>query len=159
MLFTQNTEAGIALENAMLLTPEQLEKANIPANNARIREWARDNHINISIGAANGSDFNCTIGIMQDERVSDSVYQANKKMLKHLGDELIGFINNMPDQVKEAADEAEMVDKLNLLVDGFKHAVKELCGEDTLIHVHIIKPVEITADEFKEMLMKNIIGL
>ena len=46
MLFTKATEAGIQLENAMLLSSENFTKSQIPANNARIKEWARDNHVN-----------------------------------------------------------------------------------------------------------------
>lgn len=157
MLFTQATEAGIALENGLLLTDEQHSKAVIPANCDRIKEWARDNHVNISISPKVRSDdgFNCTIGIMQDERVSDSTYQANKKMLKHLGDELIKFVDDMPDKVEDAVKAAEDNKKLNIIVNNFYKEVKELCGNDTMVRVEIFKLREIDSDELIHMLMKD----
>lgn len=156
MLFTQATEAGIALENGLLLTDEQHSKAVIPANCDRIKEWARDNHVNISISPKVRSDdgFNCAIGIMQDERVSDSTYQANKKMLKHLGDELIKFIDGMPDQVEEATKEAETRKKLQKFVEDFEAGVKAICGEDTIVEVKVFKMRDIDSDELARILAK-----
>ena len=157
MLFTQATEAGIALENGLLLTDEQYNKAVIPANCDRIKEWARDNHVNISISPEAKSDtgFNCVIGIMQDERVSDSTYQANKKMLKHLGDELIKFVDDMPAEPEKAAKSAKEHKILDALVDKFHNDVKAICGDDTLIKVEIFKLREIDSDELIHMLMKD----
>lgn len=158
MLFTQATEAGIALENGLLLTDGQHSKAVIPANCDRIKEWARDNHVNISISPEVRSDdgFNCAIGIMQDERVSDSTYQANKRMLKHLGDELIKFIDDMPDQVEEAAEVAETNKKLNVILNNFYDEVRNLCGNDTVMRVEIYKIRDIDSDELVHMLMKDL---
>lgn len=154
MLFTQATEAGIALENGLLLTDEQHSKAVIPANCDRIKEWARDNHVNISISPEVKSDtgFNCTIGIMQDERVSDSTYQANKKMLKHLGDELVKFIDDMPDSLEEANKTAEDRKRLDILTNDFEAAVKAICGQDVIVHVEVFKLREINVDELAHML-------
>lgn len=155
MLFTQKTEAGIGLENAMLLTEEQLKKVKIPANNARISEWARDNHVNIGFFTRDESDFNLIIGIMQDSRISDAVYQTNKKMLKHLGDELIKFIDDLPAESEEAAKSAEDRKILDALVDKFHNDVKAICGDDTLIKVEIFKLREVDPDELIHMLMQN----
>lgn len=156
MLFTQATEAGIALENGLLLTDEQYNKAVIPANCDRIKEWARDNHVNISISPEGKSDagFNCAIGIMQDERVSDSTYQANKKMLKHLGEDLVKFINDMPDQVEEATKEAETRKKLQKFVEDFEAGVKAICGDDAIVEVKIFKIRDIDSDELAHMIAK-----
>ena len=155
MLFTQNTEAGIALENAMLLTDEQLKKVQIPANADRVKSWAKDNHVNISVSGEVMTDFNIAIGIMQDSRVSDTVYQTNKKMLKHLGEELIKFIDDLPAESEEATKSAEDRKTLDALVDKFHNDVKAICGDDTLIKVEIFKLREVDPDELIHRLMQN----
>lgn len=155
MLFTQATAAGIQLENAIILSPEQYKKAKIPANNKRIMGWAKDNHVNISIGMQQStSDFNCTLGLMMDDRVSDNTMSTNKKMLKRLGEELIKFIDDMSDGVDEANKDAETHEKLTALVDKFKNDVKELCGKDAMIDVKIFKIPDLAPDELAHILAK-----
>lgn len=143
MLFTQATEAGIQLENALILSPEHLAKSQITANNERILNWAKDNHVNIQFDSNPKSDFNCTIGIMMDERVSDSTMSTNKKMLKHLGDELIKFIEDLSDEDDEAAKDAENYKKVEALVKQFEADVKNIYGEDVLVNVGICKKSEL----------------
>ena len=155
MLFTKSTESGIQLENALILSPEQYKKAQIPANNKRILEWARDNRVNLNLNVqAQKSDFNCILGIMMDNCVSDSLMTANKKMLKHLGEDLIGFIDSMPDQVEEATKEAETRKKLQKFVEDFEAGVKAICGEDTIVEVKVFKVCNIDSDELAHILAK-----
>ena len=156
MLFTQATAAGIQLENAIILSPEQYKKAQIPANNKRIMEWAKDNHVNISIGVQPSSDLNCMLDIMMDDRVSDNTMSTNKKMLRHLGDDLIKLIDNMSDKVEEAVESAEINKKLNMLLDDFRAGIKALCGENTMVHVEIFKLQEVTSDEVINLLVHAI---
>ena len=154
MLFTKATESGIQLENALILSPEQYKKAQIPANNKRIMEWAKDNHVNIIIGVQKDSDFNCVLGVMMDTCVSDSTMSTNKKLLNHLGKELATFIDDMPDGVDEANKDAETHEKLTALINKFKHNVMDLCGEDTLVDVKVFKLREVDAESFMAMLNK-----
>ena len=154
MLFTKSTESGIQLENALILSPEQYKKAQIPANNKRILQWAKDNHVNISLNVQKDSDFNCTLGIMMDSCVSDSTMSTNKKILKRSGEELTKFIDDMSDEVDEANKDAETREKLRVLVDKFKHNVMDLCGEDTLVDVKVFKLREVDAESFMAMLNK-----
>lgn len=158
MLFTKSTENGIQLENALILSPEQYKKAQIPANNKRILQWAKDNHVNISLNVQKDSDFNCTLGIMMDSCVSDSTMSTNKKMLKRLGEELTKFIDDMSDGVDEANKDAETHEKLTALVDKFKNDVKELCGEDTIIDVEVFKLREVTTEDIINDLLNKILG-
>lgn len=155
MLFTQATEAGIQLENALILSPENLAKSQITANNERILNWAKDNHVNIQFDSNPKSDFNCTIGIMMDERVSDSTMSTNKKMLKHLGEDLVKFIDDMSENVDEANKDAETREKVAVLVDKFKSDVKELCGEDTIINVEVFTLRTASAKDIEDMLTKH----
>ena len=154
MLFTKATENGIQLENALILSPEQYKKAQIPANNKRILQWAKDNHVNISLNVRKDSDFNCTLGIMMDSCVSDSTMSTNKKILKRSGEELTKFIDDMSDEVDEANKDAETREKLATLVDKFKNDVKELCGEDTMIDVKVFKLREVNVKDVENMLLK-----
>lgn len=155
MLFTKSTESGIQLENAMILMPELFEKTQIPANSARLLEWARDNHVNVGFFTSDKSDFNCHIGIMMDSEVSDNIMNATKKMLKHLGEELIKFLRDLPAESEEAAKSAEDRKILDALVDKFHNDVKAICGDDTLIKVEIFKLREADPDELIHMLMQN----
>ena len=152
MLFTKSTESGIQLENALILSPEQYKKAQIPANNKRLLEWAKDNHVNLSLNIRTQSDFNCVLGIMMDNCVSDSTMSTNKKMLKHLGDELVKFIDGMPEELEEAKKVAEDRKRLDILMSDFEAAVKAICGEDTIVRIEIFKLREIDADELARML-------
>lgn len=148
MLFTKATEAGIQLENAIILSPEQYKKAQIPANNKRILQWAKDNHVNISLNVQKDSDFNCTLGIMMDSCVSDSTMSTNKKMLKRSGEELTKFIDDMSDGVDEANKDAETHEKLTALVDKFKNDAKELCGDDTVVEVKVFKIHDLASEPY-----------
>lgn len=139
MLFTKATENGIKLENAILLSQEQLEKVQIPANNARISGWAKDNHVNVMFDQNAQSDFNCNLGIAMETEVSESVYNANKKMLKHLGDELLQFIANLPSNVDDAADEAIIINEINKATEEYSNRIKEIAGEYTFVSVRIFK--------------------
>ena len=139
MLFTQATEAGIQLENALILSPENLAKSQITANNERILNWAKDNHVNVKFDSNPKSDFNCVIGIMMDERVSDSTMSTNKKMLKHLGEDLIKFIDNLSDEDDKAAKDAENHQKVEDLVKRFEADVKSIYGEDVIVNIGIYK--------------------
>ena len=154
MLFTKSTENGIQLENALILSPEQYKKAQISANNKRILEWAKDNHVNLGLNVQAQSDFNCVIGIMMDNCVSDSTMSTNKRMLKHLGEDLIKFINDMPDQVEEAVKEAETRKKLQQFVEDFKAGVKAICGDDAIVEVKVFKIRDIDSDELAHILAK-----
>ena len=152
MLFTKSTESGIQLENALILSPEQYKKAQIPANNKRLLGWAKDNHVNLGLNVQAQSDFNCVLGIMMDNCVSDSTMSTNKKMLKHLGDELVKFIDGMPEELEEAKKVAEDRKRLDILMSDFEAAVKAICGEDTIVRIEIFKLREIDADELARML-------
>lgn len=155
MLFTKSTENGIQLENALILSPEQYKKAQIPANNKRLLGWAKDNHVNLGLNVqAPQSDFNCVLGIMMDNCVSDSTMSTNKKMLKHLGEDLIEFINGMSDQVEEATKEAETRKKLQQFVEDFEAGVKAICGEDAIVEVKIFKIRDIDSDELAHIFAK-----
>lgn len=156
MLFTQATEAGIQLENALILSPENLAKSQITANNERILNWAKDNHVNIRFDSNPKSDFNCTIGIMMDERVSDSTMSTNKKMLKHLGDELIKFIDNLSNETDEAIKDAENHQKVEDLVKQFEADVKSICGEDVIVDIDIYKMREIDTSLLNDILRQAI---
>lgn len=158
MLFTQATEAGIQLENALILSPENLTKSQITANNERILNWAKDNHVNVKFDSNPKSDFNCVIGIMMDERVSDSTMSTNKKMLKHLGDELIKFIEDLSDEDDEAAKDAENYKKVEALVKQFEADVKNIYGEDVLVNVGICKKGELDSllsDILRQVITEN----
>lgn len=139
MLFTKATENGIKLENAIILSSELLAKAQIPANNNRILEWAKDNHVNIMFDPGETSDFSCKLGIMMETEVSESVYNANKKMLKHLGDELLQFITDLPSNVDDAADEAIIINEINKATEEYSNRIKEIAGEYTFVSVRIFK--------------------
>lgn len=155
MLFTKSTENGIQLENALILSPGQYKKAQIPANNKRILEWAKDNHVNLGLGVLQAqSDFNCVLGIMMDNCVSDSTMSTNKKMLKHLGEDLVKFINDMPDQIEEATKEAETRKKLQKFVEDFEAGVKAICGDDAIVEVKVFKIRDINSDELAHILAK-----
>ena len=154
MLFTQATEVGIQLENALILSPEHLAKSQITANNERILNWAKDNHVVIRFDSNPKSDFNCVLGIMMDERVSDSTMSTNKKMLKHLGEDLVKFIDDMSENVDEANKDAETREKVAVLVDKFKSDVKELCGEDTIINVEVFTLRTASAKYIEDILTK-----
>lgn len=156
MLFTKATENGIQLENALILSPEQYKKAQIPANNKRILQWAKDNHVNIWLITIpkEGSEFNCVLGVMMDNCVSDNTMSTNKKMLKRLGEELTKFIDDMSDEVDEANKDAETREKLRALVDKFKNDVRELCGEAVMINVEVFKLREVSVKEMENMLLK-----
>lgn len=155
MLFTQATAVGIQLENALILSPEQYAKAQIPANNERILNWAKDNHVVIRFDSNPKPDFNCVIGIMMDERVSDTIMSTNKKMLKHLGEDLVKFIDDMSENVDEANKDAEIREKVAVLVDKFKSDVKELCGEDTIINVEVFTLRTANVKDIEDMLTKH----
>lgn len=154
MLFTKATEAGIQLENALILSPEQYKKAQIPANNKRILEWAKDNHVNIVLNAQAQSDFNCILGIMMGDCISDNTLSTNKRMLMHLGENLTKHIDDMPDQVEEATKEAEIRKKLQKAVEDFEAGVKAICGEDTIVEVKVFKIRDIDSDELAHILAK-----
>lgn len=139
MLFTKATEAGIQLENAIILSPENLNKALIPANNDRIKAWAKDNHVNVAIAPQSDSDFNLVIGVMLDESVSDPTMNASKKMLKHAEKELIEFIEGLPDNADDAADEAIISNELNKLFEKFYEDVQAIAGKGILVCVNIFK--------------------
>ena len=139
MLFIKSTEAGIQLESAIILTTENLNKALIPANNNRIKEWARDNHVNVSINPQAESDFNLFIGVMLDESTSEPTLSASKKMLKHAEKELIGFISAMPDNADDAADEAIVTNELDKLIKEFIKNVRNLVGEDVIVSIKVFK--------------------
>jgi hypothetical protein len=154
MLFTKATEAGIQLENALILSPEQYKKAQIPANNKRILEWARDNHVNLNLNAQAQSGFNCTLGIMMGDCISDNTMSTNKRMLMHLGENLTKHIDDMPDQVEDATKEAETRKKLQQFVEDFEAGVKAICGEDTIVEVKVFKMRDIDPDELAHILAK-----
>ena len=139
MLFTKATECGVKLENATILSPELWAKAQIPANNARISEWAKDNHVNIMFEPNNTSDFNCKLGIMMESEVAEGLYNTNKKMLKNLGNELIRFISDLPSNVDEAADEAIIANELKKLAKEFYEKVYSIAGHDVFICLDIFK--------------------
>lgn len=139
MLFTKSTEDGIQLENAIILTTENLNKALIPANNNRIKSWAKDNHVNVAIGQQSDSDFNLVIGVMLDEQVSDPTMNASKKMLKHAEKELVDFIIGLPSNVDDAADDAIVANELDKLVEEFTKNVQNIAGEDTIVAIRIFK--------------------
>ena len=139
MLFTKATEAGIQLENAIILTTENLSKALIPANNNRIKSWAKDNHVNVAIAPQSDSDFNLIIGVMLDESVSDPTMNASKKMLKHAEKELLEFIEGLPDNVDDAADDAMVVNEIDKLMREFSKNVQSIAGEDVMVSIRIFK--------------------
>ena len=74
-----------------------------------------------------------------DERVSDSTMSTNKKMLKHLGDELIKFIEDLSDETDEANKDAENHQKVEALVKQFEADVKNIYGEDVTVNIGIYK--------------------
>ena len=158
MLFTKATENGIQLENALILSPEQYEKAQIPANNRRIMQWAKDNHVKIWFITIPkpGSEFNCILGIMMDSWVSDSTMSTNKKMLKHLGDELIKFIEDLSDETDEANKDAENHQKVEALVKQFEADVKSVYGEDIVVQIGIYKMREIDTSLLNDILRQAI---
>ena len=139
MLFTKSTEAGIQLENAIILTTENLNKALIPANNDRIKAWAKDNHVNVAIGQQSDSDFNLVIGVMLDESVSDPTMNASKKMLKHAEKELVEFIEGLPSNVDDAADDAIVANELDKLMKEFAKNAQNIAGEDVMVSIRIFK--------------------
>lgn len=139
MLFTKSTEAGIQLENAIILTTENLNKALIPANNDRIKAWAKDNHVNVAIGQQSDSDFNLVIGVMLDEQVSDPTMNASKKMLKHAEKELVEFIESLPSNVDDAADDAIVANELDKLMKEFAKNAQNIAGEDVMVSIRIFK--------------------
>lgn len=139
MLFTKATEAGIQLENAIILTTENLNKALIPANSDRIKTWAKDNHVNVAIAPQSDSDFNLVIGVMLDEQISEPTMNASKKMLRHAEKELLEFIESLPSNVDDAADDAIVANELNKLVEEFTKNVQSIAGEDTIVAIRIFK--------------------
>ena len=139
MLFTKATENGVKLENAIILPVELWEKTQIPANNARISEWAKDNHVNIMFEPNQTSDFNCKLGIMMESEVAETLYNTNKKMLKNLGNELVRFINDMPSNVDEAADEAIVANELKTLANEFYEKVYSIVGHNVFIRLEVFK--------------------
>lgn len=139
MLFTKATEAGIQLENATILTTENLNKALIPANEQRIKAWAKDNHVNVAIGPQSDSDFNLVIGVMLDESVSDPTMNASKKMLRHAEKELLEFIEGLPNNADDAADEAIVSNELNKLCEKFYRDVQAIAGKGILVDLIIFK--------------------
>jgi radical SAM superfamily enzyme YgiQ (UPF0313 family) len=139
MLFTKSTESGIQLENALILSPENLNKALIPANNDRIKAWAKDNHVNVAIAPQSDSDFNLVIGVMLDESVSDPTMNASKKMLKHAEKELIEFIEGLPSNVDDAADDAIVANELDKLMKEFAKNVQSITGEEVMESIRIFK--------------------
>lgn len=156
MLFTKATMSGIQLENALILSPEHFAKSQIPANHERILNWAKDNHVNIQFDSNPQSDFNCTIGIMMDDRVSDTTMGTNKKMLHHLGRELAKFIDNLSDEADEAAKDAENHQKVEALVKQFEADVKSIYGEDVVVHIGIYKMREIDTSLLNDILHQAI---
>lgn len=139
MLFTKSTEAGIQLENAIILTTENLNKALIPVNNDRIKAWAKDNHVNVAIAPQSDSDFNLVIGVMLDESVSDPTMNASKKMLKHAEKELVEFIESLPSNVDDAADDAIVANELDKLMKEFAKNAQNIAGEDVMVSIRIFK--------------------
>lgn len=141
MLFTKATEAGIQLENAIILTTENLHKALIPANEQRIKAWAKDNHVNVSIAPQSDSDFNLIIGVMLDESVSDPTMNASKKMLQHAEKELVAFIQGLSDNADDAADDAIVSNKLKELCEKFSEDVAAIAGENVILSICMFKLV------------------
>lgn len=139
MLFTKSTEAGIQLENAIILTAENLNKALIPANSDRIKTWAKDNHVNVVIDPQSNNEFSLFIGVMLDESVSDPTMNASKKMLKHAEKELLEFIEGLPSNVDDAADEAIITNELDKLMKEFTKNVQNIAGEDIIVAIKIFK--------------------
>ena len=138
MLFTKSTESGIQLENAMILPPELFAKTQIPANTARILEWARDNRVNVAFNINGKSAFNCRIGVMMDSEVSDGTYITNKKMLKHAGEELTEFLKGLPSNVDDAADEAIVVNEIDKAVKEFSKKINEI-DSNLIVKIAILK--------------------
>ena len=60
-------------------------------------------------------------------------------MLKHLGDELIKFIEDLSDETDEANKDAENHQKVEALVKQFEADVKNIYGEDVTVNIGIYK--------------------
>lgn len=140
MLFIKSTEAGIQLESATILTTENLNKALIPANNNRIKEWARDNHVDVSINPqVEHNDFNLLISMTLDKSTSEPTLSASKKMLKHTEKELIEFISAMPDNADDAADEAIICNEVDKICKKFTKDIQAIAGKDVFVSIRIFK--------------------
>ena len=142
MLFTKSTENGIQLENAMILTPEQLKKATIPANEQSIKDWAKENHVNVRVGIEEQSDFNFQIGMTCDEYVSENVMASNKALLRRAAKELIDFIDKLPtDTGEKSSIDDSSENEINELAQKFIKGVKGILGPEAIVLIHIGRPV------------------
>lgn len=128
MLTLTPTEQGMQLENAFVLSQKQLEIAKIPANFKRIKAFAKDGHVNVSIDE--DADLNCTIGVMLQEKTSMESLETMKQMLENFESQLKNFIdvNLAPiidfkpgvKDLKESGDAEEHVRKVADRIKGFK---------------------------------------
>jgi hypothetical protein len=139
MLFTQSTEAGIQLENALILSPEDFAKVSIPANAARVSNWAKEMNVSVNFNQQPDSDFNCFIGIMTDERVSEEQLNKEKKFLKTTGNALMQFIENLPAKEENAHREAIVRTAINDITKKYSETVEKIIGEEVFVHVAIIR--------------------
>jgi hypothetical protein len=139
MLFTQSTEAGIQLENALILSPEDFAKVSIPANAARVSNWAKEMNVSVNFNQQPNSDFNCFIGIMTDERVSEEQLNKEKKFLKTTGNALMQFIENLPAKEENARHEADVRTAVSALTKKYAEDVEKAVGEEVFVHVAIIR--------------------
>jgi hypothetical protein len=143
MLFTQSTEAGIQLENALILSPEDFAKVSIPANAARVSNWAKEMNVSVNFNQQPNSDFNCFIGIMTDERVSEEQLNKEKKFLKTTGNALMQFIEGLPAKEEEACCEADVRIAVNALTAKYTEELEMIVGEPVFVRVTIVRKSDI----------------
>jgi hypothetical protein len=139
MLFTQSTEAGIQLENALILSPEDFAKVSIPANAARVSNWAKEMNVSVNFNQQPNSDFNCFIGIMTDERVSEEQLNKEKKFLKTTGNALMQFIENLPAKEEDASRESIVRAVIDDITKKYAETIEKVVGEEVFVHVAIIR--------------------
>lgn len=139
MLFQKSTEAGIQLENALILPTELVEKTSIPANKDRILALAKELEVNVSFALQEKSDFNCFIGVMLDTYVSERICKLKKLELAKASKEIIELISRLPSDPEEAEKDKKIHDKVVALRDKFVKDVKKAAGEDVIVDVEVYK--------------------
>lgn len=141
MLFTQATEAGIAIENAIIIPKEGLTKLEIPANQKRILHWAKDNHVNIHFPLSHESNFNCFLGILAQDRMDEKEEQLKKKMLREAEKDLLEFIESLPAEENEANQDLLVSKEVEDLVNEFKNRLTDIIPGKAIVSLTIYKVV------------------
>jgi hypothetical protein len=96
-------------------------------------------NVSVNFNQQPNSDFNCFIGIMTDERVSEEQLNKEKKFLKTTGNALMQFIENLPAKEEDASRESIVRTVIDDITKKYAETIEKVVGEEVFVHVVIIR--------------------